>query len=124
VADRQSIYSNDPSVAGASDLESDFDDLIVNSEVYKRALTSAKGKVLGNDQQVIEGNLIDLSESQTIIAEQVDGMTRDLECLIVSHDEQTFNISPKSPISHAINDLDHLQTSAGQEGTDAKIFHL
>jgi protein-serine/threonine kinase len=92
--------------------------LIVNSKVYRRVLASAKGKVLGNDQQVIEGDLIDLSESQTIIAEQVDGTTRDLECLIISHDEQTFKISPKSPISHAINDLDRLQTSAAQEGTE------
>jgi protein-serine/threonine kinase len=86
--------------------------------VYRRVLASAKGKVLGNDQQVIEGDLIDLSESQTIIAEQVDGMNRDLECLIVSHDEQTFNISPRSPISHNINDIDQLQTSAGQEETE------
>jgi protein-serine/threonine kinase len=86
--------------------------------VYRRVLASARGKVLENDQQAIEGDLIDLSESQTITAEQVDETTRDLECLIVSHDEQALNISPKPPICDAVNNLDQRQTSAGQESTE------
>jgi GAF domain-containing protein len=58
VDDRRNIYSTDPSIAGASELEFEFDDLIVNSKVYRRVLASARGKALDSDRHVIEGDLI------------------------------------------------------------------
>lgn len=85
---RQSLYSNAPSITGASELEFEFDDDIVNSKVYRRALAYARGKTLKNDQPIIEGDLIDLSDSQTIVAAQTNQATQDLECLVVQQHDQ------------------------------------
>jgi hypothetical protein len=97
VDDRRSIYSNTTSVAGDSEIEFEFDDLVVNSKVYRRVLASSRRKVPETDRDVIEGDLIDLSDSQTISAAQIDETTRDLEGLIVSQHEQTINYPPPSP---------------------------
>ena len=89
--DRLSIYSAGVSIAGVSALEFEFDDLIVNSKVYRRVLKSAMEKASEKteyDRGVIEGDLIDLSDSPTIAAVQGKNSNQDLECLIISRDEE------------------------------------
>lgn len=100
--DRSSIYSTDPSIAGGSALEFDFDDIIVNSKVYRRVLASAIEKVSeknNDDSDVIEGDLIDLSDSQTITPGQVNNINQDLECLVASQDTMTVVDFPHASAS-------------------------
>ncbi|KAE8446167.1 hypothetical protein EG329_012392 [Mollisiaceae sp. DMI_Dod_QoI] len=113
--DRQSIYSNAPSITGASELEFDFDDLIVNSRVYRRVLASAKGKVVDTVQQTVEGDLIDLSDSQTIIAGPIEPSTQGLEGLIVSQHDQVLKSPLESSISGLTRSYDMLQASTDPE---------
>lgn len=77
-------------------VEFGFDDFIVNSKVYRQVLASAKGKAqVLVDDQVIEGDLIDLSDVQTIKGAQVNEITRDLESLIISPREGITMEHPK-----------------------------
>ncbi|CZR67753.1 uncharacterized protein PAC_17652 [Phialocephala subalpina] len=99
--DCQSLYSNAPSITGASELEFEFDDDIVNSKVYRRALAYARGKTLKNDQPIIEGDLIDLSDSQTIVAAQTNQATQDLECLVVQQHDQASGMMEASSLDRS-----------------------
>jgi serine/threonine protein kinase len=96
-------------------LEFDFDDVIVNSKVYRRVLASARGKVLEANRPIIEGDLIDLSDSQTVTEGKIDEVTQDLECLIVSQHEQPVKALPEPSISQTANDLSQPRMFAGQE---------
>jgi protein-serine/threonine kinase len=102
-------------MTGASDLEFDFDDVIVNSKVYRRVLASARGKVLEANRPIIEGDLIDLSDLQTVTEAKIVEVTQDLECLIVSQHEQPVNALPEPSISQTANDLSQPRMFAGQE---------
>ncbi|KAF2813324.1 uncharacterized protein BDZ99DRAFT_253794 [Mytilinidion resinicola] len=103
----ESVYSRDDREGGGeveeyaasiwSDRQFDFDDLIVNSKAYRRALAAARaGKepVDGtsgqtNEQAVFGGDLIDFSDAATITQKTVDqssihGATRELAGLTLS----------------------------------------
>lgn len=89
--DGLSIYS-DVSRAGDSALEFEFDDVIVNSKAYRQVLASARAKVskkTENDRSVIEGDLIDFSDSQTITTVEEKHAIKDLECLIISQNGES-----------------------------------
>jgi hypothetical protein len=69
----ESIRSTIISVVAPSDQEFDFDDLIVNSKVYRKFLAEAMAK--GNldnlgSSEIIEGDLIDLSDGATLNARE------------------------------------------------------
>ncbi len=63
--DNKSIYSTDPSMMAPSELEFDFDDQTVSSKVYRRMLAQAMQKKPASDVNVVEGDLIDLSDDLT-----------------------------------------------------------
>lgn len=82
--DRQSLYS----ISGDTEQEFDFDDDIVNSKVYRRHLAALRKPAVKNQEPIIEGDLIDSSDSRTIIAGQTEQLAHDLEGLVIQlHDE-------------------------------------
>lgn len=66
--DRMSIYSAADSVMADSEMEFDFDDIIVNSAAYRRALAAAKYQQQPAVPPTVEveGDLIDFSDSATL----------------------------------------------------------
>ena len=71
-------------VTGTSELEFEFDDMFVNSRVYRRVLASAKKMLTEPNLESIEGDLIDLSDNQTIVQAHVTETARDLQSLVVT----------------------------------------
>lgn len=69
----------------SSELEFDFDDIIVNSAAYRRALAAAKQQASAPDVEVVDGDLIDFSDNDTL--KQVPGgVTPDDVMAIISED--------------------------------------
>lgn len=64
--DRMSIYSTPDSVMADSELEFDFDDIVVNSAAYRRALAAARHQAPAPRSNDIEGDLIDFSDNATL----------------------------------------------------------
>lgn len=122
IADRESIYSNAHSIAGASELEFEFDDLIVNSKAYRRVLASAKRGAPKTDRQGIEGDLIDLSDSQTVVAVPIDGAARDMDCLITSENQGIAVLSKPSKF-HKVKNPPPLRLSELPEETGNEITY-
>jgi len=93
--DRRSIYSIDSAMARDSMIEFDFDDVIVNSKVYRQVLALAIRNIIINDQ-VIEGDLTDLSDSHTIITVARKHHIEDLESLAISPNDSMATTSTQS----------------------------
>ncbi|PQE15068.1 Serine threonine kinase (Kin4) protein [Rutstroemia sp. NJR-2017a BVV2] len=85
--DHQSVSANAPSISGASGVNFEFDDLIVNSRVYRQVFASARAKLADPDGKV-DGSSVDFPDSQTIISVQTKNVTRDLESWDISKHEQ------------------------------------
>ena len=99
------------SITGASELEFDFDDTIVNSKVYRRVLASANKAIPQSTAEVLEGDLIDLTENQPITQAHVKETTREFQSLMVSQDlprtsytEADFDLALDSPMRAAYLD--------------------
>jgi hypothetical protein len=88
--DRQSVSSNAPSTSGASRFNFEFDDLLINSKVYRQVLASARAKLAEPDGKV-EGSSVDPPDSQTIISAQTKYLTRDLKSWGFSKHEQPLD---------------------------------
>ncbi len=93
--DLHSIYSIDSAMERDSMVEFDFDDVIVNSKVYRQVLASARRNAIINDQ-VIEGDLIDLSDSHTITAVDHKHNIKDLESFVILSDDLMASTSTQS----------------------------
>lgn len=61
-----SVYSAADSMMSSSELEFDFDDIIVNSTAYRRALAAARHPTPATPPGGIDGDLIDFSDSDTL----------------------------------------------------------
>lgn len=117
----RSFYSNAPSIARDSNLDFEFDDLVINSQVYRRVLASARRKPPESTgtQHIALSDLIDLSsDPQTIIVEQMNETTRDLEGLVVLQDGQPLNADPTPSTSYLARNLELLKRIAVYEGPE------
>ncbi|PQE18976.1 hypothetical protein CJF32_00010031 [Rutstroemia sp. NJR-2017a WRK4] len=85
--DRQSVSANAPSISGASGVNFEFDDLIVNSRVYRQVLASARSKLAEPDGKV-DRSSVDFPDSPTIMSLQTKNVTQDLEFWDISKHEQ------------------------------------
>jgi hypothetical protein len=139
----ESIYSRDDREDGGdaeeyassiwSDREFDFDDLIVSSKVYRRALAAARaGKQPvyetssqtneqttdgSNEQALFEGDLMDFSDAATITQKTIEqasihGTTRDLAGLTLSEKPQTDSV-PKILVQSVNEQTPSIQSSTG-----------
>lgn len=61
-----SVYSAADSVMAPSGQEFDFDDIIVNSAAYRRALAAARKQHVPSSVPEAEGDLIDFTDGNTI----------------------------------------------------------
>jgi hypothetical protein len=61
-----SIHSAADSVMASSELDFDFDSIVLNSAAYRRAFAKAKYSAATEPLQHIEGDLIDFSETDTL----------------------------------------------------------
>lgn len=94
--DRKSVYSAADSMVASSELEFDFDDMIVNSTAYRRALAAAQQRALPIriDGATFEGDLIDFSADDltiggahgTVTADDTAAISQDLLGLTFSTD--------------------------------------
>jgi hypothetical protein len=105
--DRQSVSANAPSISEASEVNFEFDDLLVNSRVYRQVLASA-GAEVSEPGGKVEGSSGDFPDSQTIISAQTKNVTQDLESWDISKHEQepdtvSASTTPRLPIEN--NDL-------------------
>ncbi|RSL41096.1 hypothetical protein CEP54_015925 [Fusarium duplospermum] len=100
----ESIFDNDtagPSLFGVeavsavapSELDFDFDDLVLNSQAYRRAFARAQADSQQPQIHVVEGDLIDLSEAQSSIdnsdAETIQELNQDLQGLSMGENAET-----------------------------------
>jgi hypothetical protein len=76
--DRMSVYSAADSMMASSELEFDFDDIIVNSTAYRRALAAARQQKLEPQTEEVNGDLIDLSDDATLRRAPSDDQVEDL----------------------------------------------
>ena len=82
--DRMSVYSARDSMLASSELDFDFDDIVVNSAAYRRVLSAAKQELSTSKHEVPAGDLIDFSDDATI--RQQAACLPDLEGLGLSED--------------------------------------
>jgi hypothetical protein len=61
-----SIHSAADSVMASSELDFDFDSIVLNSTVYRRAFAKAKYSAATEPLEQIQGDLIDFSETDTL----------------------------------------------------------
>jgi hypothetical protein len=115
--DLQSVSSNAPSISGASGFNFEFDDLLVNSRVYRQVLASARAK-LAEPSGNVEGGSVDLSDSQTISLAPTKYVTQDLESSDLSKHEQLLDIVSASRMPRAAIENKYLQEHEGQENVD------
>jgi hypothetical protein len=83
----------------ASEQEFDFDDLIVDSKIYRRVLAQAKHRAHENRQPVVEGDigdLIDLTDAETLrnvtIQDDLDSAVKLLDGMVIT-DDFNFNFN-------------------------------
>ena len=69
--DRMSVYSARDSILASSELDFDFDDIVVNSAAYRRVLDAAKQTTSNPKYEVPVGDLIDFSDDATICQQAV-----------------------------------------------------
>ncbi|RTE81530.1 hypothetical protein BHE90_003933 [Fusarium euwallaceae] len=91
---RLSLFSVEAaSLVAPSELDFDFDDLVLNSLAYRRAFAKAHADSQPPQIHVVEGDLIDLSEAQSSIdnsdAETVRELNQDLQGLSMGADPET-----------------------------------
>ncbi|KAK5680681.1 hypothetical protein LTS10_007614 [Elasticomyces elasticus] len=82
--DRGSVYSSADSIMASSELEFDFDDIIVNSAAYRRALAAARHQhdTFQSPQPAeVDGDLIDFSDSNTIRRLPIGDMNADMQAI-------------------------------------------
>ena len=79
-----SVYSSADSVMAPSDIEFDFDDAIINSAAYRRALAAMRHKPLSTQSEEVDGDLIDFSDGNTI--RQSSPLEPDPDIIEVSQD--------------------------------------
>ena len=93
----ESTFSGAASTIGASEFE--FDDLVVNSQVYRRTLAAARFRDSRTRREQVEdeGDLIDLSESLANEKEDDDTLLADLRSL-------SFSVKNESDHSQASTD--------------------
>ena len=82
--DRLSVYSARDSMLASSELDFDFDDIVVNSAAYRRVLGAAKQILSTSKHDVPLGDLIDFSDDSTLRQQAV--CLPDLKGLGISDD--------------------------------------
>ena len=95
--DRLSVFSAADSMMASSELEFDFDDIIVNSTAYRRALAAAKQQKQVPHAEEVNGDLIDFSDDATLRhattlnrEEDLGAISQDLLGLTFSADVSSF----------------------------------
>ncbi|KAK5689848.1 hypothetical protein LTR97_012608 [Elasticomyces elasticus] len=99
--DRGSVYSSADSIMASSELEFDFDDIIVNSAAYRRALAAARHQhATFQSPQPAEpdGDLIDFSDSNTIRQLPVGSANTDMQAISEDLLGIRFSIAMDDPI--------------------------
>ena len=81
-----SVYSASDSAVASSSLEFDFDDIIVNSQAYRRALAAIKVQTVTQEDSNAEGDLIDFSDAATIKPAGNENILPELEDLVFATD--------------------------------------
>jgi hypothetical protein len=79
--DRMSVYSAADSMMASSELEFDFDDIIVNSAAYRRALVAAKQQNLAPHIEEVHSDLIDLSDDATLRRAPIEDRAEDVAAI-------------------------------------------
>jgi hypothetical protein len=94
-----SVYSARDSMLASSELDFDFDDVVVNSVAYRRVLGAAKQALSTPSHEVPAGDLIDFSDDATLRQQAV--CLPDLEGLGLSEDllGLRFSVSVHCPIT-------------------------
>ncbi|KAK3641007.1 hypothetical protein LTR56_008395 [Elasticomyces elasticus] len=117
--DRGSVYSSADSIMASSELEFDFDDIIVNSAAYRRALAAARHQhdTLQSPQPAeVDGDLIDFSDSNTIRRLPLGEMNTDMQAISEDLLGIRFSIAMDDPIltpeRHAELPLDEARSDA------------
>ncbi|KAF2669340.1 hypothetical protein BT63DRAFT_258973 [Microthyrium microscopicum] len=99
--DVPSVYSYDPTGDASSAIEFEFDDMIINSQVYRKVVAAAMSRTPSRPTEEIEGDLIDLSDAATIKAgHEDDSLTgeasRELATLMLSETRTTVVVEEPS----------------------------
>lgn len=106
---RDNTYEVDAFSIAASEREFDFDDLVVNSKIYRRVLAQAKHRAHETGQPVIEsdlGDLIDLTDAETVKNaghqdDDLEGAVRLLDGIVIA---DGFDLSFDASDSNSIQD--------------------
>ncbi|EMC96355.1 hypothetical protein BAUCODRAFT_33682 [Baudoinia panamericana UAMH 10762] len=106
--DRASVYSKADSILASSDLEFDFDDIIVNSAAYRRALAAARQQTSAPRQQTEEPDqdLIDFSENDTLRQFQVADQDAGVKAISDDLLGLRFSVIIDEPTSEAAGNFD------------------
>ncbi|KAK5735308.1 hypothetical protein LTR17_008315 [Elasticomyces elasticus] len=99
--DRGSVYSSADSIMASSELEFDFDDIIVNSAAYRRALAAARhqhGTFQSPQPTEVDGDLIDFSDSNTIRRLPLGDANTDMQAISEDLLGIRFSIAMDDPI--------------------------
>ncbi|RSL56832.1 hypothetical protein CEP53_006683 [Fusarium sp. AF-6] len=122
----ESIFDNDTarlslfggetvSVVAPSELDFDFDDMVLNSQAYRRVFARAQADSQPLQIHVVEGDLIDLSEAQSSIdnsdAETVRELNQDLQGLSMGADPETSTESTTLQQQRRTNSWDEQEDS-------------
>lgn len=110
--DRMSVYSAADSMLASSDLDFDFDDIIVNSAAYRRALAAARHQAPAPalPPVVIGEDLIDFSDTDTIQQDRARKVSIDAAAL----DEDLLGLrfsTIVSPLAFALQKCQFLRLS-------------
>ncbi|PQE05958.1 camk camkl kin4 kinase protein [Rutstroemia sp. NJR-2017a BBW] len=111
--DHQSDSANAPSISGGPGVNSEFEDLIFNSRVYRRFLASARAEPAEPDEN-IERSSVDFPDSQTIISVQMNNVIRDLKSWDISQHEQEYDTVSGSITSRPAIENNYLREREGQ----------
>ncbi|KAK5120732.1 hypothetical protein LTR85_006090 [Meristemomyces frigidus] len=132
--DRMSVYSAADSMMSSSELEFDFDDIIVNSAAYRRPLAAARHPTPTPPSVVVDGDLIDFSDHDTIQQVHVDKsatgastLSEDLFGLRFSTtmDGSSFSSSVFNRLEGNEENGEHSKTlSTPPSGSETELQHL
>ena len=76
--DRMSIYSAADSIMASSELEFDFDNIVVNSKAYRRVMAAVRNKVSTPESETPYGDLVVFLDNDTRRQASIDETTKDV----------------------------------------------
>lgn len=92
--DRVSVYSARDSILASSDLDFDFDGVVVNSAAYRRVLAVAKQQIDVSKHDEPSNDLIDLSDDTTVRQFATDHSSQEAREPFEDMPDLHFSVSP------------------------------